>query len=138
MHVRTQIRVFLIVMCVGLGVRSGNAQQFDRSHVPRGRFADPYLASHTWPGLAGNRGVSLFALVAQRRAALQEIRNEQLGEGGVEVSRSPYHQSRPGGSSAARYFGRSTLSERPIASSNSTHSDRYRHFFGRRGRESGR
>lgn len=131
-------RIFLTVLGLGLGAHWGNAQQFTRTPVPHGRFTDPYYASHTWAGRAGTRGVSLFALATQLRMARQESGEKRMVEQGMQPTQSPHHQSRPGGTSASHYFGRSNVIERSKAWPASAHSNRYRHYFGRRGRESGR
>ncbi len=135
---RMLIRIFLTVLGLGLGVHWGNAQEFSRTPVPHSRFTDPYYASHTWAGRAGNRSVSLFALAARLRMAQQESGEKRMVEQEMQQTQSPYHQSRPGGTTASQYFGRSNVIERSKASPASAHSNRYRHFFGRRMRESGR
>ena len=132
---RTKLRVFLTVLIVGIGTDWGNAQQIKPQSLPRGRFADPYLASHTWPGMGANRGLSLFALAAQQRAARQATRELRTDDRVWEPSRSPYHQSRPGGASAAHFFGRSRVIDNSKASPDPARYDRYRHFFGQSGRE---
>ncbi len=134
----TLTKVFLTLFSMMIGTDWGNAQQMSRLPASRNPFEDPYLASHTWPGMAGNRGLSLFALAAQQRAASQANRSQGSLDRGMEPSESPYHQSRPGGSSAAHFFGRSRVIEGPKASPAQTRYDRYRHFFGHRGRELGR